>query len=632
MKIFLALLMAAGALLTTDAKAQEADGPESRTAIMRQVIDYLTEKHVNYDVVYDARDFGLPAPDSLRLTTSDGYDIFAYEVCPERPKAVVVCLAGIENPSVTAFYGHAAEFYKAGVATVMPDLRGHGRSSGSRICLAYEETRDVKAVTDYIKSSARYGDVPVIVMGVSMGGAVAIRSMGENKDIDALISLSAFSSLEDFLHASREALLPMIPADELDGITAAIVRDKFGVDASTASPLHALGGIGNRPVLMMHSRADSQVPYSCFEKLAAEASKHTADIDTMTVEGDEHFICKDFTRPAADKEYMRRLMRFIRKLSARHPYVRTEEGVELMELIARFADNSVFNDTIAPRYQKDCDEWFAAWKDHPAVAWLRNQLPVYGIGYDAVPWFGAHLQWNGSAFEVIPNADKTYRRWPRKAVREFLPLVSDFYRESGFAEFYRRHEPMYSRAVDAARVTMADYVDLDWFGDFFKKDSVAEFGIIVGLNNGGGSFAIGRTKPGCLPEKIAVMLYGELDDGTPWYFRDSEIDKILVHEFCHSFIAPDSRHKAAGTRLLSANRRKLTSEGYGSWENVVEETLVRAAVVRYLIDHGYSDEAISKEIDVQHRFYGFTWLPTDFEWYKGDVMAIFDRIDVKNLQ
>ena len=76
----------------------------------------------------------------------------------------------------------------------------------------------------------------------------------------------------------------------------------------------------------------------------------------------------------------------------------------------------------------------------------------------------------------------------------------------------------------------------------------------------------------------------------------------------------------------------ITSEGYGSWENVVEETLVRAAVVRYLIDHGYSDEAISKEIDVQHRFYGFTWLPTDIEWYKGDVMAIFDRIDVKNLQ
>ena len=152
-----------------------------------------------------------------------------------------------------------------------------------------------------------------------MGGAVAIRSICENKDIDALVSLSAFSSLEDFLHTMREAVLPMIPADQLDGIVGEIVRAKYGVESSVCSPLYALRGLNNRPVLMMHSRQDSQVPYSCFEKLTREASKYTNGIDTMTVEGDEHFICSDFTRPAADKEYMSRLMRFIRKLTAKHP-------------------------------------------------------------------------------------------------------------------------------------------------------------------------------------------------------------------------------------------------------------------------------------------------------------------------
>lgn len=197
----------------------------------------------------------------------------------------------------------------------------------------------------------------------------------------------------------REALLPMIPAEQLNGVTGEIVRAKYHVDSSVSSPFYALRGLNNRPVLMMHSRKDTQVPYSCFEKLAAEASKYTDDIDTMTVDGDEHFICKDFTRPTADKEYMRRLMRFIRKLTAKHPYVKTEEGVELMELVARFADNSVFNDSLAPRYQKDCDTYFAAWKNHPAVKWLHDQLPVYSIGYDAVPWLGAHLKWNGDAFE-----------------------------------------------------------------------------------------------------------------------------------------------------------------------------------------------------------------------------------------
>ena len=603
-----------------------AAGSREMEAEAEKIIGWLTEKHVDYDTIYDARDFGLPAPDSLRLTTADGLKIFAYEICPDKPKGVVVCLSGIEKPSVTAYYGHAAEFYKAGVATIMPDLRGHGMSDGGRISLAYEETRDVKAVTDYIKSKPSYRNVPVIVMGVSMGGAVAVRAFGENNDIDALVALSAFSSVEDFMQQNRDILLPGVPADCLDTVVRRVMNRRYGIDAATASPLSALRGCNRRPVMFMHSRQNTQVPYMCFGKLVAEAGKYTADIDTMTVTGDRHFICDDFIHPAADKEYMRRLMRFVKKLTAKHPYVKTEEGVELMELVARFAGNTVFADSIAPCYQHDCDMYFARWKQHPAVKWMHDQLPVYCIGYEAVPWMGAHLIWTENGFEAIPNADKTYKRWPKKAVKEFLPLLSDFYSQSNFAEFYRQHREMYQTAVDAARMTMADYIDLDWFADFFKKQNVATFGIIVGLNNGDGSFSIQRTKPGCPPEKIAVMLYGETADGMPWYFRDSEIDKILVHEFCHSYITPDKKYKKVATQLLKRHRKQLASSGYGMWENVVEETLVRASVIRYLIDHGYSDDAIRDEIANQHKYYGFTWLPTDIEWYKGDIFTIFDNM------
>ena len=117
---------------------------------------------------------------------------------------------------------------------------------------------------------------------------------------------------------------------------------------------------------------------------------------------------------------------------------------------------------------------------------------------------------------------------------------------------FERKRQYGTRAVQkTARITMADYVDLDWFGSFFKKEATADFCIIVRLNNGGGSFGIERTIPGQRLEKIAVMLYGEEDDGTPWYFRDSEIDKILVHEFCHSFISPDRKYKKIATRLLN---------------------------------------------------------------------------------
>ena len=56
------------------------------------------------------------------------------------------------------------------------------------------------------------------------------------------------------------------------------------------------------------------------------------------------------------------------------------------------------------------------------------------------------------------------------------------------------------------------------------------------------------------------------------------------------------------------------------------DDLVRASVIRYLIDHGYSEETIREEINNQHEYYGFTWLPKDIEWYKGDVLEIFDEM------
>ena len=86
MKLFFALLFAACFMSAFEVKAQVTAEQENWKAAERQVIDYLVDKHVDYDVVYDARDFGLPAPDSLTLKAADGFGIFAYEVCPKQPK------------------------------------------------------------------------------------------------------------------------------------------------------------------------------------------------------------------------------------------------------------------------------------------------------------------------------------------------------------------------------------------------------------------------------------------------------------------------------------------------------------------------------------------------------------------
>jgi len=318
-----------------------------------------------------------------------------------------------------------------------------------------------------------------------------------------------------------------------------------------------------------------------------------------------------------------------------HPNVCTEEYVELMEIIGRLAGNTIFTMNYAPAYQADIAEHFAGAQQHPAVQWMKAQIGKYGIGYDAVPWLGAHAVLVGGAaeadgiaegrFELIPNCDKKYKRWPAKAVKEFLPLMYDFYMATDFHKFYLEHADMYAAAVETFRTNVGDFIDTDWFASYFGNDGL-DFTIIIGMNNGPGSFGISRQKPGQKKEMISVMLYAEGKDGKPVYKRSSQEDLILVHEFCHSYIAPQKSCKKVATRLMKESWEKV-GETYGKWNLTAEETLVRAAVIRYMIDHGYSDEDVREEIKSQHEFYGFTWLPDDIEWYKGDIFAIFEELE-----
>ena len=271
----------------------------------------FTDKHVNYNRVYDAAEAGLPAPDTLWLRTADGLRIHTLEVKPEgEVKGAVICLSGIENPSVTAFYGHSKEFRELGLTTLMPDVRGHGESDGGRIYLAYEETADVKAITEYLK--ATYADIPVIVMGLSMGGAIAVRSIGENDDIDALVSISAYSSIQDFMWWQFGRFITPVLAYPVKLTTGLYASFMFGCNAFKATPLNAIGNLDGRPALMMQSRGDTQVPYLCFERLTEKAATVTDNLSTYVVDGDEHFVSNSFGIPEDDKNYNSALLGFIK--------------------------------------------------------------------------------------------------------------------------------------------------------------------------------------------------------------------------------------------------------------------------------------------------------------------------------
>lgn len=276
-------------------------------AIPPLVMGDMINLHVDFTTVYDAKDFGLEA-NELLLTTADGLKISAFEVQVDNPQGVIIFISGIHNPSVTAFFGHARMFSERGYASVLYDLRAHGKSDGDLIGLGYLETQDTQAVVDYIRSRDNYQDLPIIVYGVSMGGAVAINSIGQIPEIAGLVSLSAYSAWEDVF---RENMLASGAPKTLVNLQGPFLKlyttYKFGLKTFNFTPKKQIANLGNRPALIMHSLGDSQVSYGNFERLMQKAPGH---VKTWTRPGDEHLMATDFIYPENDPQYVEQVFTF----------------------------------------------------------------------------------------------------------------------------------------------------------------------------------------------------------------------------------------------------------------------------------------------------------------------------------
>ena len=282
-------------------------------AIPFAIMNSMLNMHVNFQNTWEAEEFGLET-EHFFLKTEDGFNISTYEVAVDSPRAVIICLSGIHNPSTTVYFGHAQLFKEHDFATIMLDMRAHGKSDGSKIYAGHKEWLDVKAAVEYIKEKPLYNNVPVFVFGISMGGATAINATGEIADIDGLISLSAFSSWEEVFYQNMETSVPKIIAKIEKPFISLVTYLKFGADSRTIKPKKAIEKLGNRPALLMHSKDDSQVPYKNFETLLKYAPSH---VETFVRVGDFHFITESFVNPKEDEEYAEKIIQFIDKNSIR---------------------------------------------------------------------------------------------------------------------------------------------------------------------------------------------------------------------------------------------------------------------------------------------------------------------------
>ena len=287
-----------------------------------------------------------------------------------------------------------------------------------------------------------------------------------------------------------------------------------------------------------------------------------------------------------------------------------DECVELMATVWRLSGADEYNRCRVPQYAHEVDSVFAAYKGHPVVQLARQYQNESGISYDAVASYGLHLKVNENGTIVFNNSflegsDDSFDRWSEQQKKEFLEPLNDFYRTSRFHDWYLQQDILYEE-VEEAFGTINQHVDYDWFSSYFGQESGSTFRIVlsllVGPNNYGCSAKLKDGSNALSP----VIGCCQLDDNGNIHYNANAVLPIVIHEFCHHYCNPLNSQfwsliDQSAERVFKEREGQMRQSAYSSALIMMNETFVRASVIRYMRVHypQIEESALIKEEEKQ---------------------------------
>jgi pimeloyl-ACP methyl ester carboxylesterase len=163
-------------------------------------------------------------------------------------RGTIIYLHGVaDNRGSSA--GVVQRFTPQGFDVVAYDSRRHGQSPGEVCTYGFVEKRDLRRVIDGLSAG------PVILMGTSLGAAVALQEAGSDPRPVAVVAAESFSDLRTVATERAPRFLPSPVIRKAFMI--AEQRGRFLVDA--VSPVEAARTI-KAPVLLIHGAEDKDTP------------------------------------------------------------------------------------------------------------------------------------------------------------------------------------------------------------------------------------------------------------------------------------------------------------------------------------------------------------------------------------
>jgi dipeptidyl aminopeptidase/acylaminoacyl peptidase len=244
-------------------------------------------------------DLGL-AYEDVRFTTGDGVTLSGWLIPAGREtRAAVVLMHGFSwhrLPWLAGFVPWLQRRYHV----LQFDFRGHGGSDDALITLGTLEQRDVAAAVHFLVGR---GLGPIALMGISMGGSVAIMA-APDLPVAAVVADAAYADLRNPIsNRMREAGYPLV------GLGARLVVGAASLRAHVRlrSPIRRIASIAPRGLLLIAPAEDRLVSPEQSERMYRAAGEPK---ELFVVEGAAH----GGAHAAAPEAYERRVLDFL----ARH--------------------------------------------------------------------------------------------------------------------------------------------------------------------------------------------------------------------------------------------------------------------------------------------------------------------------
>jgi len=287
--------------------------------------------------------------------------------------------------------------------------------------------------------------------------------------------------------------------------------------------------------------------------------------------------------------------------------VTVDQRIELMGVIQLLSSYFLVS-YLDSGYKRDAANFFAACSDHAAVTKF-SKLSASGFDFNNVP----------EAFISLSEPPELQPRFPLgdsviasaggdENLAGLWASARDFAQECRFEEFYASHQPEYERMVAQSRPTVVASTRslVAYLGT-----SLGSTQVILGplLHDGGFASRVDGNRG----QAAAFAFIGPnaLTAGSVDFGDAARLQPLVAHEFAHTVINPLTARHSSQVAATEGNFRPLRDamrrEGYGSWDQVINESIIRAITSRLTAaDRG--EEAANAEVAEEVKR-GFVYVP-----------------------